>query len=342
MPTKSDILELGLLDLQHLIQAQGFEKYRTRQILSWIYTKFVSSFENMTDLPETLREHLSQNFKIGSIELATLQKQKNDQSRRYLWSIDGVPSAESVLLKYKYGLTACLSTQIGCPAGCEFCASGQLDFRRNLTKGEIIAQFLGMCNESKKRIGRVVFMGTGEPFFNYESVLGVVDTLTDPETYDLSRRKITISTVGIPEVIKRFAKDSRGARLAVSLHSASDRVRSSLIPVNRAYPIKEVISAVKYFAQVTGQRITFEYILLKNINDSKEEAKRLAELIKGIDCLVNLIPWNPVLGTDFEGSSFATQREFQNVLQQNRIRVTVRRSLGGNIEAACGQLRRST
>ncbi len=342
MSRKPHILEFKPSEIEQVITAQGYEPYRAKQIIAWIYVKFASSFEEMTDLPKGLRAYLAENFEFSRLSIVTLQEQESDGSKRYLWGIHGDPLAESVLLEYKYGSTACLSTQAGCPVGCEFCASGRLGFQRNLAKGEILSQFLGMCGESRKRISRVVFMGTGEPFFNYEAVLGAIDMLTDPSTYDLSRRRVTVSTVGIPGAVRKFAEDSHGVRLAVSLHGSSDKVRNRLIPVNKVYPLDEVIASARYFARVTGQRITFEYILLRGVNDSREDAVKLAGLISGIDCLVNLIPWNPVPGIGFERSDPDVRNEFKNILERNRVKVTVRRRLGGNIEAACGQLRRST
>lgn len=340
MPERPHILDLELEEIDSIIAGQGFQPYRAKQVVAWIYRKFAMSYDDMTDLPKDLRAYLAENTEFSRLSLVTLQEQKSDRSKRYLWGIYGNPLAESVLLEYKYGLTGCLSTQAGCPVGCVFCASGKLGFQRNLTKGEILDQFLGMCRHSNQRLSRIVFMGTGEPFFNYEAVLGSIDMLCKEETYDMSRRKITVSTVGIPGAIRKFAVDSNGVRLALSLHAASDETRSELIPVNRVYPLKEIISAVKYFAGVTGQRVTFEYMMLKGVNDSKEDAIKLANLVNGIDCLVNIIPWNPVPGVHLQESEPGTILDFVSTLERNRVKVTVRRRLGGNIKAACGQLRR--
>ncbi len=339
---KPHILDLDETQIEHMVRAQGFEPYRARQVITWIYNKFAGSFEEMTDLPKELRSYLSENIVVNRLSLITLEKQKSDRSKRYLWGIHSISVAESVLLEYKYGSIACLSAQVGCPVRCVFCASGKLGFDRNLTRGEILDQFLGMCRESNERIGRIVFMGTGEPFFNYEAVIDAINMITRPTTYDMSRRKITVSTVGIPGAIREFAKDSDGVRLAVSLHAATDKVRNKLIPVSSVYRLEEVISAARYFADVTGQRITFEYMLLKDVNDSKEDAIHLAKLVSGIDCLINLIQWNPVPGVDFERSEPGKLREFKSILERSRIKVTVRRSLGGSIEGACGQLRRKS
>lgn len=336
------ILDLEIPQIESIVTTQGFKAYRAKQIIAWIYKKFASSYEDMTDLPKDLRGYLAGHTNFNRLELVTLQEQRSDQSKRYLWGVHGTPVAESVLLRYKYGTTGCLSSQAGCPVGCVFCASGKLGFQRNLTRGEILEEFLGMCRLTNTRLSRIVFMGTGEPFFNYGGVIGAIDMLCREDTYDMSRRKITVSTVGIPGAIRKFASDSNGVRLALSLHSASDEVRNELIPVNRIYPVSEIISATKYFAQATGQRVTFEYMLLDGINDSREDARKLVNLVTGIDCLVNLIPWNAVPGIDFRGSEPGKIADFKSILERNRVKVTVRRRLGGGIKAACGQLRRLT
>ncbi len=302
MPHRLHILDLIPSEIEQHVEAMGFKPYRAKQLIAWIYKKFASSFDEMTDLPKGLRRALNENFVLTRLGLTTLERQKSDNSKRYLWGLNGALIAESVLLEYRYGSTACLSTQIGCPVKCEFCASGKLGFERNLRTGEISDQLLGMCVESGKRINRVVFMGTGEPFFNYEAVMGAINILSDPGTYDLSRKRVTVSTVGIPGAIRQFAEDAHGVRLAVSLHGSSDKVRNKLIPVNRIYPLGEVMASARYFARVTGQRITFEYVLLKGVNDSIEDAERLSRLVSDVDCLVNLIAWNPVPGIGFDRS----------------------------------------
>lgn len=338
---KTYLLDMSPEELKKFVVAEGEKEFRSKQILSWIYSKFASSFEEMTDLPAHFREHLSQTASVRKFTLLAV-KRDPDEAKRYLWGVEGKAIAESVLLKYKYGTTACLSTQVGCPVGCFFCASQILGYERNLSRGEIIEQFLSMCKDQGDRIGHIVFMGTGEPFLNYDELMGAVDILSHREAYGISRRKITVSTVGIPDAIYRYIKDSRGARLAVSLHASSDEVRSSIIPLNRAYPLGKVVEAARTFALETGQRITFEYMLIAGVNDSATDALQLVGLLSGIDCLVNLIPYNEVPGVRFERPSPRKVREFQDVLERNHMKVTVRRSLGSEIEAACGQLRRES
>ena len=337
---KPDIYGLTRAELASILEGMGEKPYRAGQILGWVYRRWATSFEEMTDLPKTLREQLSERIKFGSLELLKKQEAFGERAKRYLWGKDGRPLVESVLLKYKYGLTGCLSTQVGCPVGCAFCASGHLGFERGLSKAEIVEEFMGMCADEKARIGHLVFMGTGEPFLNYENVMAAIESLTDPGGYNLSRRRITVSTVGIPDAMRQFARDSRGVRLALSLHATSDDVRSMLIPLNRTYPIASVMEALAYYARYTGQRVTVEYMLISGVNDKKRDARTLAALVEGIDCLVNLIPWNPVPGLEWERPGEEAIRAFREILERNRVKVTLRRSLGGSIEAACGQLRR--
>lgn len=334
------LLDLTETELASVLEAAGQKAYRARQIMGWVYRRFAGSFDEMTDLPAPLRQELENRLDFRSLQLVGRQEAGGDWAKKYLWGKDGKPLVESVLLKYRYGLTGCVSSQVGCPVGCAFCASKALGYERGLSKGEIVEEFLGMCREEGARLGHLVFMGTGEPFLNYDNVVAAIDMLCDPGNYDLSRRKITVSTVGIPDAMRRFARDSKGARLALSLHAASDSIRDELIPLNRTYPIERVIPALKEYADVTGQRVTVEYMLLSGVNDAPGEALKLTALVQGIDCLVNLIPWNSVPGFPWNRPGADAVETFKEVLERNRIKVTVRRSLGGGIEAACGQLRR--
>ncbi|MGI6643868.1 MAG: 23S rRNA (adenine(2503)-C(2))-methyltransferase RlmN [Bacillota bacterium] len=335
---KPNFLDLDLQSFSDLLSLQGEKPYRARQVWAWTFKRFAASFDEMTDLPQSLRQYLEAFTNYRRLHLLRAQEGEAGWSKKYLWGQNGTPVCESVVLKYSYGLTACLSTQVGCPVGCAFCASSQLGFGRNLRRGEILEELLGMCRDQGQRIGRIVFMGTGEPFLNYREVLGAIETLSDPRGYGLSRRRVTVSTVGIPDAIRRFAKDSRGARLAVSLHAASNDVRDRIMPYNKRFPIEQVVSALKDYALTTGQRVTIEYMLLGGINDSPSEADRLASLVSGMDLLVNLILWNEVPGLPFRRSEPRKVLEFRRRLERNRVKVTVRRSLGGGISAACGQL----
>jgi 23S rRNA (adenine2503-C2)-methyltransferase len=329
-----------LKELENLMENLGEKPYRARQILLWLYTRYAMSFDQMTDLPESLRDRLSLVFRISSLDLISKKEAPGAWSKKYLWGRDGQPLVESVLLRYKYGLTGCVSTQVGCPIGCAFCASGLIKHERNLEPQEIVDQVLGMAREEKERVGHVVFMGTGEPFLNYTGVIKAIDSLCDPKRYGLSRRKVTVSTVGIPDKIRLYANDCRGSRLAISLHAASDDKRDQLIPLNRTFPIGQLMAAAREFSQKTGQRITFEYLLLNGFNDQKNDALRLSSLLDGLDCLVNLIPWNEVADFPWNKPSEKTIDLFRSKLERNRVKVTVRRSLGETIEAACGQLKR--
>ena len=336
------LFEMDLHSLEEHLAAAGEQPYRAKQIMSWAYRKFASAWDEMTDLPERLRKYLAETVTVSRLELLRKQEEQGDWAKRFLWGEEGKPLCESVLLAYKYGLTGCVSTQAGCPVGCAFCASAIIGFERDLTKGEILEEFTGMCRQERDRLGHLVFMGTGEPFLNYDNVMAAMDVLCDPPYYGLSRRKVTVSTVGIPPMMRKYAEDCRGARLALSLHATDDETRNQIIPLNKRYPVASVVSALREFSTSTGQRVTIEYMLLKGLNDSGADALRLSGLVNGIDCLVNLIPWNEVPGFRWGSPEPSRVKEFQDTLERNRVKVTVRRRLGANIEAACGQLRRET
>jgi len=336
------LFEMDLRSLEEHLAAAGERPYRAKQIMAWAYRKFASTWDEMSDLPERLRKYLVETVTFSRLELLRKQEGEGDWAKRFLWGTEAKPLCESVLLAYKYGLTGCVSSQAGCPVGCAFCASAVIGFERDLTKGEILEEFTGMCRSEGDRLGHLVFMGTGEPFLNYDNVMAAIEVLCDPAYYGLSRRKVTVSTVGVPPMMKKYAVDCRGARLALSLHATDDETRDQIIPLNKRYPVESVVSALREFSTSTGQRVTIEYMLLKGLNDSGADALRLSELVSGIDCLVNLIPWNEVPGFPWGAPEPWRVKEFQDALERNRVKVTVRRRLGANIEAACGQLRRET
>ena len=340
LPAGRSLFDLSIAGLEALVQETGEKPYRAKQIAAWAYRRFASSFSEMTDLPLSLRQHLVDSVNFSHLELLMKQEGREQWAKRYLWGESGAPVCESVLLQYRYGLTGCVSTQVGCPVGCAFCASRLLGFERDLSPGEILEEFTGMCRDQGRRLGHMVFMGTGEPFLCYKNVMAAMDVVCDPAYYGLSRRKVTVSTAGIPEAIRRYAKDSRGARLALSLHASTDSVRDELMPLNKRFPIASVMEALREFSTSTGQRVTIEYMLLRDVNDSGADAGRLVQLVRRIDCLVNLIPWNEVPGFRWRRPEPARVAGFRDVLERSGIKVTVRRELGGNIEAACGQLRR--
>ncbi len=336
LPT-ANLFDLDLGNLKHIMTDLGESGYRAGQIWDWMYKKFAGSFEEMSNLPLSLRERLKGYIAANQLELIDAKEGPDKWSKKYLWGKNSEPLCESVILKYSYGLTACVSTQVGCPVGCGFCASG-VKFQRSLSRGEILEEFIGMCRDQGQRVGRLVFMGTGEPFLNYEEVLGAIEILADPSGYGLSRRKITVSTVGIPQAIKRFSEDSKGVRLALSLHAATNSLRDQIIPYNKRFPVEDIIASLKDYAETTGQRVTVEYMLLGGLNDSLVEAHKLADLVSGIDLLVNLIPWNEVPGFTFERPEPKKVMAFKDRLEKMGVKVTVRRSLGIGIEGACGQL----
>jgi 23S rRNA (adenine2503-C2)-methyltransferase len=304
----TSVFDMSKEQLEQLLAGMGEKPYRAKQILGWVYQKFASSWDEMSDLPLALRQSLVETVKVSQLELLRKQEGDEEWAKRFVWGEEGKALCESVLLSYKYGLTGCISTQSGCPVGCAFCASSLIGFDRSLTKGEIVEEFVGMCRSQAERLGHLVFMGTGEPFMNYDNVMAAMDVLCDPTYYGLSRRKVTVSTVGIPSAMKKYAGDCRGARLALSLHAADDETRDQIIPINKRYPLAAVLEALREFSTLTGQRVTIEYMLLKGLNDSMGDAAKLARLIGGIDCLVNLIPWNEVPGSKWRSPEPARRR----------------------------------
>lgn len=336
-----DINELGMF-LREFGEASGF---RAAQVFSWIHGKSAASFNEMTNLPAPLREKLrSTSAPLG---LDTVKKlTSSDGTEKFLFKTHDGHGVESVKMTYKHGITACISTQAGCKMGCVFCASAQGGFRRNLTASEMLFQIYEMERESG-RIGGVVLMGTGEPLDNTENVLKFIELINHEKGKNISQRHITLSTCGIVPKIRQLADLKLQITLAVSLHAPNDEIRASIMPVARKYPIEDVISAAKYYFDATKRRVTFEYALIPGVNDSEICARELTKRLKNFSVHVNLIPMNLV-----EGSGLLTKNgnysklylkksinEFQNVLQSGGIETTVRRELGSDIAAACGQLR---
>lgn len=335
-----NIRDLDLEEIENELVAMGEKKYRAKQIFAWIYRN-VDSFEEMTDLPKELIEKLSEKFYIKDIEMANFQKSK-DGTIKYLFRLNDGNAIESVIMKYKYGNTACVSNQIGCKMGCNFCASAKIGFVRNLTPGEIVSQILEIEKQSGEKISNVVFMGIGEPLDNYDNVLKAIRLINDPKGLNIGARHISISTCGLVPNIKRLADEKLQCNLCISLHSSKDDVRSSMMPINNKYKISEVIEACKYYIEKTNRRITFEYALVDGVNDSLEDALHLSKLLKGMLCHVNLIPINKIKDGIYEKSSTEKILAFRDFLNDKGIVATVRRELGSDISAACGQLVRQT
>ncbi len=317
----------------------GEKKYRAEQIFSWIYKENVTSFDEMTNLSQALREKLKEQFDLHTFKIITKQVSK-DGTKKYLFDILDNNAIESVLMEYKYGKTICVSSQVGCKMGCKFCASTGVKFARSLEAGEIVEQLLAIERDEKIHISNLVFMGIGEPLDNYDNVMKAIKILNNPKGINMGARHISISTSGLVPNIYKLADENIQCTLSISLHSSSNEKRSKMMPVNNLYNIQELMKACKYYIEKTNRRISFEYALAKDNNDNIQDAKDLVELLKGMLCHVNLIPINKIEDGKFTKSSNENIMKFRDYLNSKGIVATIRRELGSDIDAACGQLRK--
>jgi 23S rRNA (adenine2503-C2)-methyltransferase len=340
---KTNLYDLSMDELTALIAGWGQPAYRARQVAEWLYKHKVSSIEQMTNLPRALRDRLAAETRIGAMELVGEQLSTDGQTVKRLFRLPDGQLIESVLMEYDDGRrTACISTQAGCAMGCVFCATGQMGFSRHLTDGEIVEQvvvFARQLEQEGDRLSNVVLMGMGEPLHNYDNTLKAIRRLSDPEGLGIGQRHITLSTVGLVPAIRRFADEGLQAGLAVSLHAATDEERSKLLPVNRRYPILELMDAVRYYIATSGRRVTFEWALIRGENDTLEQARRLGQLLTGLLCHVNLIPLNPTGGYGGAPSDPERVAAFQAELKRRGVSSTVRVRRGIDIQAGCGQLK---
>ena len=351
MTNRVNLTDLEYVQLERFVTEELEEpKFRAKQIFSWIYggtgkngnlRPGAESFEEMNNLPKTLREKLT--ARAALVQPAVLREQisKLDGTRKFLFGLADGNAIESVFMKYKFGNSICVSSQAGCRMGCRFCASTIGGLKRNLTLGEIAGQILAAQRQTGERISHVVVMGTGEPFDNYDNLAAFIRIINDSNGLDIGMRNITVSTCGLVPKIARFAEDFPQVNLAISLHAASDEMRSEIMPVNKTYPMEVLLAACREYTVKTSRRITFEYTLVKGINDSTEHAKMLASKLHGMLCHVNLIPLNKVEETGYDTTERGAVLKFQKVLNENGIPATIRRELGDDIDAACGQLRLS-
>lgn len=316
--------------------------FRAEQIWHWLYQRPVASFEEMTNLPQVLREELGQAAALLPFHPAARQNSSDGQTQKVLFQLGDGHYIETVLMGYHKRRTICVSTQAGCAMGCVFCATGQMGFMRNLSVGEIVAQVVYFARELAAQgdhVTNVVMMGMGEPLHNYANTLAAVDRLTDPDGLNLGARKITISTVGLVPAMRRYADERRQTPLAVSLHAATDAERDKLIPINRRWPLAALMDACRYYVEQTGRRLTFEWALIEGENDTPQQAQALGQLVQGLLCHVNLIPLNPTAGYSGGPSSLARVEAFQRELGRYGLTSTVRVRRGIDIQAGCGQLR---
>ena len=350
MNKKTELLGMEISELENFIIAIGEPGFRSRQIYKWIYAKAVSSFYEMSDLSRDLRNQLDD---IAQVSIPRVLKQRvaTDGTRKFLMELEDKKRIESVIIPHNQKKdskhTLCISTQVGCPVGCVFCATGNSGFQRNLKAYEMVGQVLGSKRELGKRlksrenglISNVVYMGMGEPMLNYDEVIKSIRILNDPKGVNIGQRHITISTSGDIKGINRLAQENLQVTLAVSLHACNNELRDQLIPLNRKYPLEKLRRALGQYQRLTSRRVTFEYLLLQGINDSLEDAQRLVKLVKPLLANINLIPYNEVEGLPFTQPSSERVRQFYNYLSAAGVNVTVREEKGADIEAACGQLR---
>ncbi len=337
---KHNIKDFSLRELEAELSKLGEKPYRARQIFEWIYQKGASDFNEMSNLPASLRETFQQKLRISSYNIIKRQISKLDGTRKYLFGLEDGETIEAVLIPAQGRNTVCLSSQVGCAFGCRFCASGLAGIKRDLCCSEILDQILGISNDLKgERITNVVMMGMGEPLANYDNVMKAIAILNSPFGFGIGARKITISTSGYIPGIKRFMKEKSQIELSVSLHGATEEVRSYLMPINKKYPLEELMKVCRDYVKEKNRIITFEYVLIKDVNASREDANALSKLLSGLSCKVNLIPFNPVSNFDFLPPADKDIKEFQKVIKNSGINSTIRTQRGADIAAACGQLR---
>ena len=340
MPQRKDIKSLSMEELNQELKIFGLPSYRSKQVFQWLHQKNVTSFEEMLNIPKNIRQTLSERYYIA---VATIEKKQiscYDNTVKYLFRLYDGERIESVLMNYHHGYTLCISTQAGCKMGCTFCATGKGGFSRNLTPSEMLAQIQSAQTDNNIRIANIVLMGMGEPLDNFENVLKFLSLVSDANGLNIGMRHISLSTCGIVPKIYELAEKKLQITLSVSLHAPNDTIRNRTMPVNQVYPVGELIKACRYYTKTTKRRITFEYAMIDKVNDSDSCAEELAQLVKGMLCHINLIPVNNVTETNYRKSQKKRLIQFAGILEKNGVPTTVRRTLGADIDASCGQLRR--
>jgi 23S rRNA (adenine2503-C2)-methyltransferase len=346
---KIDIKSLQLAELENKIRELGEPLYRAKQITDWLYQKRVESFEEMTDLPREFRNRLAQEFTFSKIDIVRVLGSR-DTTRKFLFRLADENLIESVLIPASPALygsradrrTICVSTQVGCAYGCKFCASGLDGFSRNLTPNEILDQIIAVERESGEKIDNIVFMGMGEPLANFDNLMRAIRIINAPWGLGIGARHITLSTSGLASQIQKLANEPMQIRLAISLHGATDEIRNQIMPINRRYNLETLLAACDYYAKRKKQRLTFEYILIADVNDSPDQARRLGKIARRLGAKVNLIPYNTVHGLPWSRPSPQQQTQFLSIVRASGVPATLRREKGHDIDAACGQLRLQT
>lgn len=335
---KKNLKDMTLAEMELFFEEIGEKNFRGRQVFSWIH-KGATQFADMTNLSLGLRDKLEEKATIENLGILQVQESKKDGSRKYLLELSDKNSVEAVFMKYKYGNSICISSQAGCRMGCSFCASAIQGLMRNLTASEMVDQILTIERDTGSKMGNVVVMGTGEPFDNYENLSKFINIIHHKDGLNIGLRSITVSTCGIIPKINQLAEDFPQVNLAISLHASNDELRSKMMPINNRYGMDQLLATTKAYINKTGRRVTFEYVLVKDLNDSEKHGIELAGKLKGMNCHVNLIPLNKVTETGMLATQSKSVERFKEILEKKGVQVTIRRELGSDIDAACGQLR---
>lgn len=337
---KKDIKSYNLAELKKEMEAIGEKGFRAKQMYEWMHVKLARSFSEMTNLSESLREKCASLYEYTALEIVRVQESKIDGTKKFLFKLYDGNVVESVWMQYKHGNSVCISSQVGCRMGCKFCASTLDGLERSLLPSEMLDQIYAISLYTGERVSNVVVMGSGEPMDNYDNLLKFIELISDENGLNISQRNLTVSTCGIVPKMKELADKQLQITLALSLHATTDEKRRNLMPIANKYGIRELMEACKYYFDRTGRRLTFEYSLVGGVNDTEEDARELIELVKPLNCHINLIPVNPIKERDFVESNSKRVQAFKNKLEKNKINVTIRREMGRDIDGACGQLRR--
>lgn len=332
-----NVYNLTLQDWEEYFVNKGEKKFKGSQVFDWLYRKRVTSFDEMTNIKKDILDMLKKDFTFKTLSISKVER--DTDVNKYLFRLKDCEKVEAVLMNHLYGNSLCISTQVGCNMGCKFCESGRLKKVRNLETHEMIEQILLVEEECGKRISHVVIMGIGEPFDNYDNLIKFIEIINNPKGIELGSRHITVSTCGVVPKIKEFMNLPYQVNLAISLHAPNYEIRNTIMPINKAYPIPVLINTLKEYIQKTNRRVTFEYILLDQVNDTSKCARELADLVKGMNCYINLIPYNETNNISYKRTKSENITNFYDILKKNKINVTIRREYGSKISAACGQLR---
>ena len=337
---KTDIKSLTLEELTQEIKGLGEPAFRAKQLYEWMHVRMAGDYDDMSNIPKALKEKCREHFEYTSLKQVRMQESALDGTRKFLFGLADGNVIESVWMEYRFGVSVCISSQVGCRMGCRFCASTLDGLERNLRPSEMLDQIYAMSRILGKKVSRVVVMGSGEPMDNYDNLLRVVQLLTDENGLNMGQRTLTVSTCGIVPRIRQLAEQHLQINLALSLHASNDAKRKQLMPIANEYSLTEVMDACRYYFDQTGRQLTFEYALVGGVNDTEEDAAELIRLLKDLNCIVNLIPVNPIKERNYTETGHSQVVAFKNKLEKSRINVTIRREMGRDIDGACGQLRR--